>query len=306
MRLKPALLTALSCSLALAQPASSPLRPPITGYSHIGLIEANGEAAGRFYADQFGWPLIQEKKSDGVARYFVSADQYIELLPPPENFDSAKSVVDHIAFTTPDAEGIRRYLKSMGVAVPAKVTAEGKGRYSLMVRDFEGNKIEFVQGGSPRGAHNPAAAPPISTHIIHMGLATRDDADMRRFYIDILGFHQFWKGWRVPGKVSWDQVQVPDGTDWLEFMLGLPPDGTTAQLRLADHYAPGMKDVDVALNLLRSREMTVPEHKVMSPMLDGRPKWSTHDPSGTRVELMEFKPIQDPCCTPYTGGQPDR
>jgi hypothetical protein len=28
------------------------------------------------------------------------------------------------------------------------------------------------------------------------------------------------------------------------------------------------------------------------------------DPDGTRVEFMEFKPVKDPCCSPYTGAQP--
>jgi catechol 2,3-dioxygenase-like lactoylglutathione lyase family enzyme len=300
------LFTIVACfTITAAGQESTPARPPITGYSHIALFASDDEVAHRFYADQFGWPRIEEKRNDGISHYYVSALQYIELIPPPSGFDPAKSVVDHIAFATSSAEGMWRYLKAKGIEVPASVTREGHGRYSFMVRDFEGNKVEFVQGGSPRGSHGPAPVPPVSTHLIHMGLATRNDDDMRRFYMDILGFHQFWKGGQKPGIVAWDQVQVPDGTDWFEFMLMLPPDGTTAQLRLADHYSPGMKDVDVGLSLLRGRGMTVPDHKVMTPMLDGRPKWSTHDPSGTRVELMEFKPVRDPCCTPYTGKQPE-
>jgi len=29
-----------------------------------------------------------------------------------------------------------------------------------------------------------------------------------------------------------------------------------------------------------------------------------NDPDGTRVEFMEFKPVQEPCCSAYTGVQP--
>jgi predicted enzyme related to lactoylglutathione lyase len=265
-------------SLVVAQDQPKGRRPPITGYSNVGVIEVDGPAAEKFYAEQFGWLKVEEKRTDGLVHYRVSAEQYIELVPPPLGFDQSRSVLDHIGFATPDAEGMRRYLKLNGVAVPDKVTRQPDGRLTFMTKDFENNKVEFVQGGSPRGPLDAATTPAVSTHLIHMGLATASADDMRRFYSGILGFHPFWKGWRKPGTVYWEQVQVPNSTDWFEFMLVLPPTGTTTQLRLADHYSPGMADVDVGLALLRERGMTVPDHKVMNPILDGRPKWSTNDP----------------------------
>jgi hypothetical protein len=35
-------------------------------------------------------------------------------------------------------------------------------------------------------------------------------------------------------------------------------------------------------------------------------KWSLdlYDPDGTRVELMEFNPVEKPCCSEYTGPHP--
>jgi catechol 2,3-dioxygenase-like lactoylglutathione lyase family enzyme len=279
-------------------------RPPITGYSHIALYEVAGPVTDNFYAAQFGWPRVKETRSDGLVHYRVSAEQYIEIIPPPPGFDPSRSVVDHIAFATTAAERMRRYLKRQGIEVPDHVTRQPDGRLTFQVHDFENNKVEFVQGGAPQGTLGPAAVPAVSTHLIHMGLATANADAMRRFYSGILGFRPFWKGWRQPGIISWEQVQVPDGTDWFEFMLVLPPTGTEAQLRLADHYSPGMSDVDTGLKLLRDRGLDAPEHKMINPILDGRPKWSTHDPSGTRVELMEFQPVVEPCCTPYLGPQP--
>jgi hypothetical protein len=294
------------CSTLVGQDKPKGHRPPITGYSNVGVIEVDGPAAEKFYAEQFGWPKIEEKRTNGHIHYRVSPEQYIEFVPPPAGFDPSGSVLDHIGFATPDAEGMRKYLELNGVSVPTKVTRQSDGRLTFMTKDFENNKVEFVQGGSPHGIPGPAAVPAVSTHFIHMGLATANADDMRRFYSGILGFRPFWKGWRKPGTILWEQVQVPEGTDWFEFMLALPPTGTEAQLRLADHYSPGMADVDVGLKLLRERGLDAPEHKVMDPILDGRPKWSTHDPSGTRVELMEFKPVVEPCCTPYLGPQPTR
>jgi hypothetical protein len=42
------------------------------------------------------------------------------------------------------------------------------------------------------------------------------------------------------------------------------------------------------------------------PLLGVDAKWQFDlaDPDGTRVEFMEFKPVKEPCCSPYTGLQP--
>ncbi len=296
----------LSCCAAgiYAQNQTKVHRPPITGFSHISLTEANDPAARKFYSDDFGWPVIREKRADGVVHYRVSAVQYIELVPPSSNFDSKGSVLNHIAFATPDAKGMRAYLKENGIGVPDKVTAEGNGRFSFITSDPEGNKIEFVQGGSPRGPLGPVPHPPVSTHIIHMGQAIIDADKMDNFYKNILGFHLYWKGWNKPGHIDWVDMQVPDGTDWIEYMLVVPQAGTQSQLRSADHFGPGVASVDAAVALLRSRGMDIPPRKGLPRLGDGKLKWNLYDPSGTRVELMEFKPITTPCCSPFTGSQP--
>jgi hypothetical protein len=37
---------------------------------------------------------------------------------------------------------------------------------------------------------------------------------------------------------------------------------------------------------------------------DGKWSYDIYDPDMTRVEFMEFKPAQPPCCNPYTGTHP--
>jgi hypothetical protein len=37
---------------------------------------------------------------------------------------------------------------------------------------------------------------------------------------------------------------------------------------------------------------------------DGKDSIDIYDPDGTRVELMEFTPVEKPCCTEYTGAHP--
>jgi hypothetical protein len=37
---------------------------------------------------------------------------------------------------------------------------------------------------------------------------------------------------------------------------------------------------------------------------DGKWQLNLYDPDGTRVELMEFAPVEKPCCSEYTGPHP--
>ena len=37
---------------------------------------------------------------------------------------------------------------------------------------------------------------------------------------------------------------------------------------------------------------------------DGKWQANLYDPDGTRVELMEFQPVNKPCCSPFTAESP--
>ncbi|MFY9855822.1 MAG: hypothetical protein WAK26_18285, partial [Terracidiphilus sp.] len=48
-----------------------------------------------------------------------------------------------------------------------------------------------------------------------------------------------------------------------------------------------------------------PAHERMPLLgLDGKWQLDLVDPDGTRVEFMEFLPVKQPCCAPFTGPQP--
>ena len=56
---------------------------------------------------------------------------------------------------------------------------------------------------------------------------------------------------------SWVSLQVPDGTDWLEYMLvgtpqdrGIPSGMTRAQLGALDHFSLGVPNMEAAYTLL--------------------------------------------------------
>src|SRR5262249_49288334 len=131
--------------------------------------------------------------------------------------------LNHISIQTDNAEAMRAYLGSRGVKVPDKV---GKGRIknsNFNVKDPDGHTVEIVQyepdGWSMRekGKFMPDAR--ISGRMMHLGIIVLDLNAARKFYGDILGFHEIWRGSRDGKILSWTNMQVPDGEDYIEFML---------------------------------------------------------------------------------------
>ncbi len=115
----------------------------------------------------------------------------------------------------------------------------------------------------------------------------------------------YWQGGNPPDQVNWVMMQVPNGTDWMEYMLSLPANPSLGQLGTANHFAPGVTSVAQLQERLEARGWKpAPNRDPKVLGVDGKMQLSLRDPDGTRVELMEFKPIKDPCCAPYTGQQP--
>ena len=100
-------------------------------------------------------------------------------------------------------------------------------------------------------------------------------------------------------------MQVPDGADWLEYMLNLPAAPSRGQLASANHFSPGVVSVRELEQKLRQRGWT-PSSEERPPLLgvDGKWQLDLFDPDGTRAEFMEFNPVKEPCCSPFTGRQP--
>jgi hypothetical protein len=63
-----------------------------------------------------------------------------------------------------------------------------------------------------------------------------------------------------------------------------------------NHIALGVKDIQEANKKVEERVST----PVDKPKIGRDGKWqlNLYDPDLTRVEFMEFKPVQTPCCSP--------
>jgi catechol 2,3-dioxygenase-like lactoylglutathione lyase family enzyme len=271
-------------------------RPQITGISHVAFYSSNLAADKAFYATLLG--LAADPSHPNVYHVGVQAVE-LEPLPPNHGHD----LISHVAFATPDAEGVRKYLASHGASVPDKVNTGGGGTVWFAMKDPEGNAIEFVQERPELTSRHPEV--PVSKVMIHAGFVVHDRAVEDKFYKDLLGFHVYWQGGMKEGETDWVDMQVPDGTQWLEYMLVKEGQQLSPRtLGVLNHIALGVPDMVDAAQLLRSRGWKPSENEKEQIGKDGKWQLNLYDPDGTRVELMEFTPVQTPCCSPYTGPHP--
>jgi len=295
-------------SMVAANSQSAPARPKITGISHLAVYTSNPAATEHYYTVTIGAVKQVDPENPKGVRYSLSPAQFIEVLPLPA--DAGVNRMDHAAFNTSDAEGMRKYLAAKGWPAPAAVTKQSDGSQMFEVKDPEGNRIQCVQ--PPAGAKVDAPNA-VGHHIIHIGFLVRDRAKEDTFYRGVLGFNPYWWGGMKDDKVDWVSQQVPDGHDWLEYMLtsgpsgpGIPANMSKHQLGVLDHVAIGENSVDEALNTLRSqgRLEGVQCDKGTKIGKDGKGQFNMYDPDEIRTELMNFHATEKPCCSPFTAQDP--
>ncbi|HZR58700.1 MAG TPA: VOC family protein [Terriglobales bacterium] len=279
-------------------------RPKIVGVAHIGLKTDDMAAARKFYTGVLGFqePFSLDKPpAEGTGlllTYFkVNDHQYIEVFP--ELKDPKEDRLSHISFETSDAEQMRAYLASKGVKVPEKLEPMLDGNRGFDVNDPDGHDVEFVQlmPGSIHSRNFGKYLPDsrISQRIIHVGVVVKDRAASDHFYKDILGFKEIWHGGMTDKETDWVDMRVPDGTDWLEYMLNVHnPD--PHELGVMHHFALGVPSVKAGYETAVKRGYKATEKPQIGR--DGKWQFNMYDPNFTRVELMEPKPVEKPCCSP--------
>jgi lactoylglutathione lyase len=287
---------------AQSVPEKSLTRPAIVGVAHIGLRTDNLDASRKFYTSVLGFqePFRLDKPAGGglLLTYFkVNDHQYVEMFP--ELTDAKMDRLSHIAFETADAEQLRAYLASKGIKVPEKLEPMQDGNRGFEVDDPDGHTVEFVQlmPGSLHSRSFGQSLPEgrISQRIIHVGVVVKDRAASDHFYKEILGFKEIWHGGMTNTQTDWVDMRVPEGTDWLEYMLNVHhPD--PHELGVMHHFALGVENVKAGYQTAVQRGYKSSEHPQIGR--DGKWQFNMYDPNFTRVELMEPKPVKKPCCSP--------
>jgi catechol 2,3-dioxygenase-like lactoylglutathione lyase family enzyme len=286
---------------ATAQQNSAPQRPKITGIDHVDFYTTSPDANSHLYVGVLGLASAGPVEPGQTQRFMVGA-QWVGYSPAPD--PKATDRMDHLAFATENCADLRAYLAAKAVQVPDSVSTLKDGSHSFLVNDPEGHRIEFVERAK-LAAITKSSSDPVSHRLIHAGFIVRDRAAEDHFYKDILGFRLYWHGGMKDGDTDWAAMQVPDGTDWLEYMLNIEQHPDLQETGVMNHISLGVRDMKQAQAKLESHGWK-PHDKDDHPEIgkDGKWQFDVFDPDFTRVELMEFKPVQKPCCSDFQGPHP--
>src|SRR6266850_937241 len=229
--MRPRLLAAIALLFGIASIAKeNSHRPPIYGIAHVRIRVNEFEDSLAFYQGVLGLaPENQSCRDFRLKCYRLNSEQIIQLdiseTPLPKNY------VEEVAFLTSDVSSMREYLLAHGLQ-PGAIEKNAEPVSSVSVSDPEGHRIVFEQ--RPK-EYLKDYRTRVSTSLIHAGIIVRDRAAEDRFYKDILGFHLYWQGGRKEEQASWVNMQVPDGADWIEYMLNVSPNADRRELRSEEH-----------------------------------------------------------------------
>ena len=286
----------LSASLLLSLQSSGAdtvSRPHVLGISHMALFVSDLAKARAFYEDFLGYAepykLKRDDGTDRIAFIKINEDQYVELFAEPPKKDGH---MNHISFYVDSAEAMRAYLASQGIKVPEKVGKGKIGNSNFNITDPDGHTVEIVQyepdswTRQQKGKYLPDTR--ISTHMTHVGVTVGPLEPSVKFYHDVLGFEETWRGSSSGKTLSWVNLRVPDGKDYLEMMLYKDP-LDERQLGGKNHICLVVPNIEKAVATLEAR----PAYRGYGQKIEiktgvnGKRQANLFDPDGTRVELME-------------------
>ena len=309
----------LLCVLALcALGAPDVKRPRVLGVAHMALYVKDLDKTRQFYEKflGFGEPFtLLKKDKSGVRIAFVKINdrQYIEIF---NEADRGEGHLNHISFYTDNADQMRDYVASKGVepmgnAAHGPVPKGQTGNKNFNVKDPDGHIVEIVEYQPDSWTAREAGKfmPPtrISDQIMHVGVLVGDLGKSMNFYHDVLGFNEFWRGSSSPRMLSWVNMRVPDGDDYLEFMLYNklpPPDGRGTK----NHISLMVPDARKAVDELKKRAAAglYDREIAIQVGVNRKRQVNLYDPDGTRIELMEPNTVDGKPAPSSTAPAPEK
>jgi catechol 2,3-dioxygenase-like lactoylglutathione lyase family enzyme len=294
---------------AAASASDVPKRPHIFGIAYVRIFATNVGKARDFYSLALhSVPPPNDPKSpcDWCERAPVSLDLTKKQLGPVEldaiHAQTSSNLLSEVAFSTDDVKSLRDFLLKSSIAAE-KLSKCGEDP-CFGTFDPEHHRLIFVQktNNPPVELMAASSSAPARSPIIHAGFVVHDRSAEDRFYQDILGFRMYWHGGMKDDQTDWVDMQVPDGTAWIEYMLHVPANADHHTLGVMNHIALGVPDVHAAQKQLLERGVKLTEEPKIGR--DGKWQLNVYDPDDTRVEFMEFKPVEEPCCSEFIGPHP--
>lgn len=272
-------------------------RPKVFGIAYVTFKSSDLTKAKMFY-EAIGLPSESVRNGNAVqASYAVNPYQRVNLAKTTP--ETTGSYLVEIGLATDNLMKMRSYLTAKGVAANL-IFAWPDGTKYFETQDPEGNKIVFVQESEWEKKGEPEGT--ISHKLIHAGFIVKNAETENRFYKDVLGFRVYWRGGMKEDETNWMAMQVPDGTDWIEYMLKIEPNPDKHTLGVMNHISLGVTDIQAAARGVEKNGLI--DHEQPKIGKDGKWQLNLYDPDLTRVEFMEFTPVQKPCCAEITGRNP--
>jgi catechol 2,3-dioxygenase-like lactoylglutathione lyase family enzyme len=293
---------------------ATPVRPRITGISHVGYFVTDLDKTVSFWHDLLGFDEYTTLDRPGtrevrIAFIKINDRQHIELFTdtPP----SPPNMMSHYCFSVDNVEAMRAYLRAKGFEVkPGNGSKTRTGDYAFEIKDPDGTLVEFAQS-LPTGIEAQDAGKflpmmRIAGGIYHVGFLVGNLDKSLGFYEGVLGFQEVWRGSSNGKQLSWVNLRVPDGTDYIELMLY---DKTPSGFGTKNHVSLVVPDAQKAIEELESRPayktyLTYGKPLVMQVGKNGKRQVNLYDPDGTRVELMEANTVDGKPVPPSSAPPP--
>jgi catechol 2,3-dioxygenase-like lactoylglutathione lyase family enzyme len=191
--------------------------------------------------------------------------------------------------------------------------AVGKGRIgnsNFNIKDPEGHTVEVVQyeadGWTVREQGRHMTDTRVSLHMMHVGIIVTALEPEMKFYTDVLGFSEIWRGGASETQLSWVNLKVPDGEDYIEFMLAKEAPAPDKR-GTAHHLCLEVPSVEAAVAVLEAKPYRKQYTRTIEPKtgVNRKRQANLFDPDGTRTEIMEPVTI-DGKPTPSSTAPPPR
>lgn len=283
---------------------------PVMGIANVTLKVADLDKARSYYKGVLGFAEAFDLKDHSgkvtSAWFKVNDDQFIEIIPTLKPGELNRQ--ERVVFQSTDLKKLHGLYAARGLN-PGAIQKGPEGNLVFRVVSPEGNNLDFLQYAKSseqtkvRGKF--LSTDRIATHLLHVGIMTKNPDTAGPFYREKLGFTNLHFGTRG------DYIEIPSGDLNTETKPPLTDTPAThaqyesEQWGAVNHVALQVDDMRATRDTLQKRggfsDLRVRAH------VGNNRHWLmfVFDPSGTRTEMMETAFQQElPAMTVMAPGAP--
>jgi catechol 2,3-dioxygenase-like lactoylglutathione lyase family enzyme len=273
-------------------------RPSITAIIGVAFYSHSVKSNKQFYKNYLGLselPLnsIALNKGDSTAVFQVNALQSIKIIPEKQ---PAGSRFAYFIMETDNAEAMRRYLETKRIIVPHKPLKMQNGCVSFFVTDPNGTICQITQkklNATRPGSHEKEnVQQSVAVKMSHVGFMVADIDSAMKFYHDVLGFEETWRGSKDGKNVTWVNLKVPNGGEYIELML-YDEEPSAVNMGVLNHACLQVQDVTKVEGTLLGRSLPANCRATthIKTGINKKRQINTFDTDGTRIEIMESNTV---------------